>query len=402
MSNNIIGNTVDFLRAQDSIPSKVKDTVIKLADMKEEIIKSSEQTGNLYNSIAISDWLGYLLSFIFTLFMGGIAIYISRKQHKKTSEQSDSISSLVNKNEESLNKLEEFEKSIHSEVVRLIDINRQFKEFFPEIINEIKNLCLEAQNPSYESEFFIMNRTSSFGKIHTFNPSFISHYNIKNPRISSGNKDILKKLYKTSANDINHIRDESERSRIIFTKDIKELSNQIKNCGELLKDKFKLIVLNGENNDLYDNFIKDYLGRVNEKIDEKKKKSLIYYTKDSRVYSRKGGMPIKKFQSKKELEDKITESVTKSHNELINEINQYRNGEKINGKWLELSSYIPMQIYLLKNTKNNIDEYKTFIINAMNTNMDFDKDREIDGIYSNEKSIYSVFETLFSQTFKDK
>ena len=37
----------------------------------------------------------------------------------------------------------------------------------------------------------------------------------------------------------------------------------------------------------------------------------------------------------------------------------------------------------------------------MNTEKENDKDREIDGLFSNEKSIYSVFKTLFDETFKE-
>ena len=59
-------------------------------------------------------------------------------------------------------------------------------------------------------------------------------------------------------------------------------------------------------------------------------------------------------------------------------------------------------MYLLKTHRNGQDEFHTFIINAMSTKKNDNEDRYVDGIYSREQSLHSVFKTLFKETFKNK
>lgn len=297
--------------------------------------------------------------------------------------------------------------SVEMAVKTLEDINRPFKNTFPGIVHEIREMCLEALDSNSESELFIMNRTSSFGRIHMYNPKIISDYNLEKENIDSKTRDILKDLYdEIEHNKLQYISDPLEKARVVFDKNITTLSNDIKNCGEQLKPgNFKLIVLNGKHedkgeNDLYINFFQNYLKKVKRNSDDGKN-AMVYYEHNEKVNKRKGGMPLKKFKKNELLEEKIFDSVKEHHNSLIEEIIEDR-GLRQNEKeceWLKYQTNIPMQIYLLKTKENGKPKYKTFIINTINANVKSSKKPIIDGLLSHEESLYNVFVKLFNRNF---
>jgi archaellum component FlaC len=388
------------------------DSLIKKQDSIQNIALSQELgylTNIIFeqvNQMGLSDWLSIIASIvgvIVTIIFGYIAFKFSRKQDKQNEELSTTTTKIGDETGKLFSHIEELKKvetDIERQVNKLADINRPFKETFPEIIDQIRRLCLDAVEDNYDSELYIMNRTSSFGKIHTFNPKFISHYDIQNIDLSIKTKELIDLVSKKHRSILSHLDDDFEKSIALFTKDIEDLSLKILSCGLILpKNKFKMIVFDshGDNCCLVRDFIQDYFNRVNTESDISNKKGLKYFDFNQKRHNYKGGFETFDEISKQELENKIKESVIKSHNDLLKDIETDRNS--IGDTWLKKSDSIPMQIYLLKREKNSKTEYKTFVINAMNTDTNHDKDRSIHGLFSTEQSLYSVFKTIFDKTF---
>ncbi len=396
--------------------NKEDKTIIDSLIQKQDSIQNiafSQELGNhtnviveQVNQMGFSDWLSILagiVGVIVTIGFGYIALKFSRKQNKQNEELSTTTTKIGEETGKLFFHIEELKKvetDIERQVNRLADINRPFKETFPEIIDQIRRLCHEAVEDNYDSELYIMNRTSSFGKIHTFNPKFISHYDIQNIDLSIKTKELVDLVSRKHKGTLSHLNDDFEKSIALFTKDVEDLSLNIRSCGLTLpKNKFKMIVFDslGDNCCLVRDFIQDYFNRVNTEADISNKRGIKYFDFNQKRHNYKGGYETFDKLNKKELENKVKESVIKTHNDLLDDIETDRNS--IGDTWLKKSDSIPMQIYLLKREKNSKTEYKTFVINAMNTDTNHNKDRYIDGLYSTERSLYSVFKTIFDETF---
>jgi len=305
-------------------------------------------------------------------------------------------------------------KILQEEVGILKDINRPFLTRFPQIIDQIKFMCSEATANPNNAELFIMNRTSAFGKIHTYNPKFFTHYDKNNLDNGEETTEILKKLYERHAEGLSHLKSNEDRHKFLFQEDVRELyGHVIESSTKLPEGSFKLIVFDGENsNDLKEKFTKRVFKDVNQVRDIKdpKKGGLIYYLFEkgdlALKWQKKEEIVIEDIESdftskKNKIENKIALSVNKIHNELINKVREGKPNTS-DEKWLYYDDQIPMQMYLLKIIKGHGTEYHTLIINAMSTDDSGDKERYVDGLFSREKSVFSVFKTLFDETFKKR
>jgi hypothetical protein len=368
----------------------MKDTLLTMSDIKEEMLNNSEKIIDANNTLGLPEWISILVTIIF----GALAIWFYVQQKKQG-------------------------KNIDTQVNRLADINRPFKDTFPNIINQIKELCEKALADPKNSEFYIMNRTSSFGKIHIYNNKFIEHYNLSNPKNDTSTRNLINKLNESEQDYLSDFEHNSEKLKYLFFEDVRTLHKEIAKCSKELDDKnFKIIVFNGNEKKpeeqmkscLQEKFIKPYFEEVNQKSDIEKNEGLIYYTYTDQVGKTKGYINSSQLKStdttnenfenlKKEFEDEISEEVIKTHNDLISKI---RNGKDTtdDNSWLKYDEQIPMQIYLLKRKIDGRAEYNTFVINAMSTIDKGNKERYVDGLFSTERSLYSVFKTLFDQTFE--
>lgn len=390
MNKDSIIRTSDSLDMKESLDIKVKDSLQLLSEIKKEIIQNSVRVIDANNSLGFPEWISILVTFIF----GALAIWFYAQQKKQG-------------------------KNLDTQVNRLADINRPFKDTLPNIINQIKELCEKALADPKNSEFYIMNRTSSFGKIHIYNNKFIEHYNLANPKNDTSTRDLINKLNESEQDYLSDFEHNSEKLKYLFFEDVRTLHKEIAKCSKELDDEnFKIIVFNGNEKKpneqmtscLQKKFINPYFEEVNQKSDIEKNEGLTYYTYTDQIGKTKGYINSCQLKStdttnenfedlKKEFEDKISKEVIKTHNDLISKI---RNGKDStdDNSWLKYDEQIPMQIYLLKRKIDGRTEYNTFVINAMSTIDKGNKERYVDGLFSTERSLYSVFKTLFDQTFE--
>lgn len=368
------------------------------------------------------DWISIAASLIgitVTIYFGFIARNFSRKQTiqaEKLAEQTEQLSVITSKIQiettrikEETENLNNLEAKIHSDVQRIGDINRPFHKTFPEIMDKLKEIFKEASKHP-KSELYIMNRTSAFGKIHTYNPKFYRQYSLESPNLGIHQFEILNKLYNGEKEILDDFNDDEDKCKYLFNEDVRTIYDQIKDCSIKMKEQsLKLIIYNGETeNHLQNLFIDKYFFDVNSHEDINEGRSLEYFTYHQRQVPSKKRMKPATINTERirqdklnlyEIQNKISDEVSKTHNKVVDDI---RSGKKNtdDNKWLKYSTDIPMQMYLLKTIVNGKPNYHTLIINAMSTKRNGNPDRYIDGLSSTEQSLFDVFKTLFDQTFK--
>lgn len=379
----------------DSLIQK-QDSIQNLA-FRQELGNHTNIIVEQVNQMGFSDWLSILagiIGVVITIYFGYIALKFSRQQSNQIEE------------------LKKVETDIEAQVNRLADINRPFHKTFPEIMSTLQDIFHIAKSFPDKSELFIMNRTSAFGKIHTYNSKFYKQYDLKEPDLRLKQKEILDKNYLLEAEILKDLVNNDDKCKYLFFEDVRKLYELLMECSsKMKKEDLKLIVYNQENqNELVDNFITKYLEEVHTDDDIKSDKGLEYFTYTPRsTVSASSITPaqivtekIKEDLSNKEdITNKIINEVIETHNQLIIKIRNNKKDCSEESCWLKYSNEIPMQMYLLKSHRNGQDEYHTFIINAMSTKKGKNPDRYVDGIYSREQSIYDVFKTLFKETFKN-
>lgn len=335
-----------------------------------------------------------VLGLIVTIAFGIIAWRFSTKQNNQNEDLSKTTASI-----------KQVTSELQTEIQKLADINRPFYDTFPEIMFGLNQIFKTALANPNESELYVMNRTSAFGKIHIYNPKFYKQYDINPLNINNNQEKVLKQVYKREQEILNHFEDNADKYKYLFREDVELLYKAVEDCSmQLENEKFKIIVFDGENETvLEDLFIKKYFDEVNTSDDIKNNLGLEFY--DFVPAPHKGRASIKtdriksNLSNKYTIEAKISEAVKSAHNDTIKRIRKGKENCPDDSCWLKYSSEIPMQMYLLHTIVDGKNIYSTFIINAMTSKKRQNNDREINGIFSTEQSIFSVFKTLFDETF---
>jgi hypothetical protein len=315
------------------------------------------------------DILGYLVGLL-TFYLGLKITYdLDHEQGKK---------------QESMDK---FLKKISDETGNLTDAFRKFIQTFPSLFNEIEKL-LKNVNDDKNGKLKIMNYTSSFGRIHTYNPRFAYEFieQIEREKL----KDATTHKYKY---------DETQflKGVTIFNKRIKDIEELVLECCKLKDVKF--IFYNEEK--LKDPFVKEYFESEDE-TDELK-----YYQYNT------GTIAVEDIKAKADRQKKITDAVVEFHTEALKSMETVRTDNQRGAGYTDFANvikitdnltYVPMQMYLAEYDKDGEKKFETLVIFAVdeegNTNSTDKKMRTLIGISSSIEKMYRVFETFFNEPFK--
>ncbi|MFT5890281.1 MAG: hypothetical protein ACI9Y7_000371 [Dokdonia sp.] len=393
--------------------NNLQDSIIKVTEIAHlnkvdsTIVANHNELKNLINEPSGFDWQNFLVSIFIALALGGLFFFLGKILNTKISKQVDENKSAidemknlssqikeqvttVNKSTENLNNeitsLKEIEEalklnveSVSNKLNKLTDITRNATTSLPKIMPLLKEFCENAINKKAE-KFYVMNMTSVFGKVHSYNKRFINQYREKD------GIDEVKAIQQ-------------------FNRDIKYLKKNIAKCAETIED-FKMITLDS-NSDSFDlQFLQPYFNAETENEDV----GFVLYNIDENTESVRY---IEENES--DIITKITEEVIKTHKDFIDKglenykKNRAETSEDEKGKTVKkflcdykLTTFIPIQTYLSKNS-SEVNQWNTIIVFAQDepTLGDTEKyKRTLIAIESKEKSIFDAFNFVFQKNFK--
>jgi hypothetical protein len=307
-----------------------------------------------------TDFFAYLLG-IFGIFVG---IYIAIAISKSTDERMD--------------KMAEVEAGIERATNELVDATRKPLATLPKIFNELDDILTKAaSHPGADTELNVMNQTSAFGWIHTFNPRMVKQF-------SENEKDICAKDY---GNEIVEFEDRVSTSE-----------NLLAECFRKIDD-VKLLVYN--NDLLKTEFITKYFSVEDSPVDIETNKGL-------KLHKKNNGMEFEDYPPATTADaqyhiDKratIATFVEHQHDQFTRRL---FNAREVEGRDIGVirNTADPIQIpkmviFLAKYKEDNELVHRSLVIFTVNEQKKDDKQRVLLGIGSTSERIYNVFETFFN------
>lgn len=332
------------------------------------------------------DILGYLIGLLTFYFGLKITFLLDDNQTEKQMELKDVLSQIKSTSDN----LSNLTAQIDSRTENLTDAIRKFHSTFPSLFDEIKKIL--SKDLGSNGKLYIMNRTSSFGRIHAYNPRFAYEFIEENPMANENHYDISGKKYKYVTED--------------FKKGVRAFNNRIDEIEQLVLNKCQsknIKFLFYCENELKEKFIKDYFKSENGENE------LVYFE------YKEGQVVPDKNMNKEEKEKKITDAVVEFHGKALGKMKDKRGDNQTGFGYQDIDSFIkttssladiPMQMYLAEYEKDGRKNFETLVIFAVdedgNTLDNGDKMRTLIGISSSIEKMYRVFETFFAEPFSNQ
>ncbi|HZW71875.1 MAG TPA: hypothetical protein VFF57_13440, partial [Hanamia sp.] len=298
-----------------------------------------------------------------------VSIMIARSFDKNAKKEFENLRNIESDIKGSIEELKNTNKEIMKSTSNLEDATRNIIETLPGILDESLKIVEKVKGVC--DRLLIMNYTSKFGLIHSFNIRFVNQI-----RDSSNTNDIIPE-------DDNMKKEYIAKKVNLFKKKIDDLEIKIFEASRRIKE-FDLITL--ADDEFKSNFVDKYFETENT-IDEP---NLLYYPYNE----------IKEFESadidmsKKNNQSVISQLVIEQHENTIKELTNFNTNRVTKRK------NIPHQILLAEYFNKDKSElcFESMIIYAVDE-IDRDqksKKRNIIGISSKNKQMFKAFETLFN------
>lgn len=333
------------------------------------------------------DILGYLIGLLTFYFGLKITFLLDDSQTEKQKELKEVLSQIKSTSDNLTN----LTAQIDSRTENLTDAIRKFHQTFPSLLKQVGDILKNACENN--GKLYIMNRTSSFGRIHAYNPRFAYEFIAENPSTSETLFDASTKKYK-------YVKADFILGVDKFNKEIERIEKLVLECCKLPDIKFLFY----DDNKLKDKFIKEYFESENEE------NSLQYFEYKT------GNVVPEEISDKSQKEEKIRAAVLEFHQKAIANMKDKR-GDNQTGygysdltttiKTTDLIEQVPMQMYLAEFNKEGRKNFETLVIFAVDeegnaSNNGDKKMRTLIGISSSMEKMYRVFETFFAEPFNSQ
>lgn len=314
------------------------------------------------------DLLGYILAIVALVVTLNVSYKLDETANINTlsiGQKTENIRQITENIKQTTENIDNLMKNVNA-VVKNLNIITKTTDTLPQIIDsvtEISNTVTE-----HGGKFLIMNYTSRFGVIHSFNRRIISQICLDDALSLHDTKDtgIVSK--------VNLLRDKVFNLNLTISNAAKKLPN------------FKMITLQPRK--FEQEFIQKYFKIES---DQNENNFLYYEYGNERVSNIETGFAD-------EILTSITRTVIQEHKKGIKDFKDSAKGNRV----IRLADSIPYQMFLAEYTKNGEKQYESFLIYAIDEMISIDnknKRRNFIGISSKSQNMYNAFETLFNEEF---